>query len=43
MFKIWNFSLVEGFNTAVENLGGIGIFRNINFNKNHMDYWFDTH
>lgn len=33
--------IVEGFNTAVENLGGIGIFRNINFNKNHMDYWFD--
>ena len=32
---------VEGFNTAVENLGGISIFNNLHFNKNHMNYWFE--
>ena len=32
---------IQGFNTAVENLGGIGIFNNVHFHKNHMDYWIE--
>ena len=32
---------INGFNTAVENLGGLAIFRFVNFDGNHMDYWFD--
>ena len=31
---------IEGFNMAVENLGGICIFNNVLFNHNRMDYWF---
>lgn len=32
---------IDGFNTAVENLGGQCIFQSVNFNNNHMDYWFE--
>ena len=32
---------IEGFNTAVENMGGYCIFNNVTFNKNKMDYWFE--
>ena len=32
---------IEGFNTAVENMGGYCIFNDVTFNKNKMDYWFE--
>ncbi|WP_407377792.1 right-handed parallel beta-helix repeat-containing protein [Methanobrevibacter sp.] len=32
---------IEGFNTAVENMGGVCIFDHVNFNENKMDYYVD--
>ena len=32
---------IEGFNTAIENMGGQCLFMFVNFNDNEMDYWID--
>lgn len=32
---------IEGFNTAVTNMGGYCIFNNVAFIENKMDYWFE--
>ena len=32
---------IEGFNRAVENMGGYCIFNHVNFDRNAMDYWFE--
>ena len=32
---------IDGFNTAIENLGGICILNFVNLNNNRMDYWIE--
>lgn len=39
-FSAFNIT-VEGFNTAVENMGGVCIFDHVTFNENKMDYYFE--